>query len=90
MATSRGGRYTTESFGNLMAEAIRGAGLPKGCKLHGLRKSAGVRLAEVGCSTREIMAVLGHNSLSQAEHYTKQAGQALLARAAMDRLEKGS
>jgi integrase len=87
MATSRGGRYTTESFGNLMADAIKAAGLPRTCKLHGLRKSAGVRLAEVGCSTREIMAVLGHNSLSQAEHYTKQAGQAKLARSAMDRLE---
>jgi integrase len=87
MATTRGGRYTTESFGNLMADAIKAAGLPRHCKLHGLRKSAGVRLAEVGCSTREIMAVLGHNSLSQAEHYTKQAGQAKLARSAMDRLE---
>ena len=40
--------------------------------------------------SNRIMAVLGHNSLSQAEHYTKQAGQAKLARAAMDRLEKGS
>lgn len=90
MATTRGGRYTAESFGNLMADAIKQAGLPRHCKLHGLRKSAGARLAEVGCSTREIMAVLGHRSLSQAEHYTKQAGQATLARAAMKKLEDGS
>ncbi len=87
MATSRGGRYTTESFGNLMADAIRAAGLPRHCKLHGLRKSAGVRLAEVGCSTKEIMAVLGHRTMSQAAHYTKAAEQVKLARAAMDRLE---
>lgn len=87
LATSRGGPYTKESFGNLLADAIRAAGLPRDCKLHGLRKSAGVRLAEVGCSTREIMAVLGHRSLSQAEHYTKHVSQAKLARAAMDRLE---
>lgn len=90
MATSRGGRYTTESFGNLMADAIRAAKLPRHCKLHGLRKSAGVRLAEVGCSTKEIMAVLGHRTMSQAAHYTKQAEQVKLARSAMDRLEKGS
>jgi enterobacteria phage integrase len=89
MATTRGGRYTTESFGNMMADAIRAAGLPRHCKLHGLRKSAGARLAEVGCSTREIMAVLGHRSLSQAEHYTKQAQQVKLARSAMDKMEQG-
>lgn len=90
LATTRGGPYTAESLGNLMADAIRAAGLPKDCKLHGLRKSAGVRLAEVGCSTREIMAVLGHRSLSQAEHYTRHVSQAKLARAAMDRLESKS
>jgi enterobacteria phage integrase len=90
MPTTRGGAYTKESFGNLMAKAVRAAKLPRHCKLHGLRKSAGARLAEVGCSTREIMAVLGHRSLSQAEHYTKQAGQATLARAAMKKLEDGS
>ncbi len=89
LATTRGGPYTTESFGNLMAEASKAAKLPKACKLHGLRKSAGARLAEVGCSTREIMAVLGHRSLSQAEHYTRHVDQEKLARAAMNRLELG-
>lgn len=89
LATTRGGPYTTESFGNLMAEAARAAGLPRACKLHGLRKSAGARLAEAGCSTREIMAVLGHESLSQAEKYTKHVQQVRLARSAIDRLESG-
>ena len=89
LASSRGGPYTAESFGNLMADAIRAAGLPEGCKLHGLRKSAGMRLAEVGCTTREIMAVLGHRSLSQAEHYTKHVRQEKLAKTAIIKLERG-
>ena len=50
---------------------------------HGLRKSAAARLAEAGCTAHEIMAVTGHRSLQQAEHYTRQADRARNAQAAM-------
>ena len=50
-----------------MRDAIRAAGLPLDCQPHGLRKAAGRRLAEAGCSAREIMAVLGHKTLSEAD-----------------------
>ncbi|MFN5081822.1 tyrosine-type recombinase/integrase [Brevundimonas sp.] len=54
---------------------------------HGLRKAAGRRLAEAGCTAHEIMAILGHSSLSEAERYTRDARQEVLADSAMDRLE---
>lgn len=54
---------------------------------HGLRKAAGRRLAEAGCSAKEIAAVLGHTTLSEVERYTRDADQGRLSDAAFDRLE---
>jgi integrase len=46
--------------------------------LHGLRKSAAVTLAELGCSELEIMAVLGHKTSKMALHYCREANKAKL------------
>ena len=62
------------------------AGLPKRCVVHGLRKAAGRKLAEAGCTAHEIMAILGHTSLREAERYTKDFNRAKLARSGMARL----
>jgi integrase len=70
-----------------MREAITAAGLPLECQPHGLRKAAGRRLAEAGCSSRELMAVLGHKTLAEAERYTREADQVRLATAAVARLQ---
>jgi integrase len=43
--------------------------------LHGLRHAAGVRLAELGFGTKQIMAVLGHSSPAMSLHYQKQADE---------------
>ena len=51
------------------------------------RKAAGRRLAEVGCTAHEIMAVLGHKTLAEAERYTCEADQARLAMEAIIKLE---
>ena len=40
--------------------------------LHGLRHVAGVRLAELGFGTKQIMAMLGHASPLMSLHYQKQ------------------
>ena len=66
-----------------MSDAIRKAGLPPYCKAHGLRKAAARRLAEAGCSAHEIMAVMGHKTLSEVERYTRAAEQERLNAAAM-------
>ena len=61
--------------------------LPLDCQPHGLRKAAGRRLAEAGCSSRELMAMPGHKTLAEAERYTREADQARLASAAVARLK---
>lgn len=82
-----GKRYTVESYGNLMADAIAAAGLPSRCVLHGLRKAAGRKLAEAGCTAKEIAAVLGHKTLSEVQRYTEAADQERLAKAAMEKMK---
>jgi Phage integrase family len=85
--TDYGKPFTVDGFSQWLRSAITAAGLPLDCQPHGLRKAAGRRLAEAGCSAHEIMAVLGHKTLSEAERYTREADQARLATEAMMKLE---
>jgi integrase len=78
---------TVDGFSQWMRDAITAAGLPLECQPHGLRKAAGRRLAEAGCTAHEIMAVLGHKTLAEAERYTREADQARLAEGAVAKLE---
>lgn len=87
LTTSFGEMFTVDGFSQWMRDAIRDAALPISCQPHGLRKAAGRRLAEAGCSAHEIMSILGHRSLAEAERYTKEADQKRLAAAAISRLE---
>jgi integrase len=87
VSTAWGKPFTTKGLGNKMADAFDAAGLPKRCVTHGLRKAAARRLAEAGCSTKEIAAVTGHRSLAEVERYTKGADQRLLNQAANSRLK---
>lgn len=83
IAQANGERYAVASYGNLMADAIAEARLPVRCVLHGLKKAAGRRLAEAGCTVHQIAAILGNVSLEEIERYTKAANQGLLADQAM-------
>jgi integrase len=85
--TEYGKPFTVDGFSQWLRNAIAAAGLPLECQPHGLRKAAGRRLAEAGCTAHEIMAVLGHKTLSEAERYTREADQAKLAIDAMTKLE---
>jgi integrase len=87
LASARTKGMSAASFGNFMAEAIEAAGLPERCVLHGLRKAAARRLAEAGCSVKEIQAITGHKTLNEVERYTRAADQKRLAQAAIVRLE---
>ena len=62
------------------------AGLPQ-CSAHGLRKAAAAKLAELGCTAHEIMAITGHESIQEVERYTKAAEQKQLAKSAMVKLQ---
>jgi enterobacteria phage integrase len=85
--TEYGRPFTVDGFSQWLRDAITAVGLPLDCRPHGLRKAAGRRLAEAGCSAHEIMAVLGHKTLSEAERYTREADQTRLASEAMTKLE---
>jgi enterobacteria phage integrase len=54
--------------------------------LLGLRHTAGTALAEAGCSSHEIQAVLGHNTLQMVKRYTKRAQQRRMAGSAVLKL----
>lgn len=62
----------------------------EGYSIHGLRKSAASRMAEAGCSSKQIAAVLGHKTLAMVELYTREAEQKRLAQEAMKKLVDGS
>jgi len=85
--TEHGKPFTVDGISSFMRDAIKAAGLSLDCQPHGLRKAAGRRLAEAGCSTKQIMAILGHKSIAEAERYTSDADQIRLATAAMSMLE---
>lgn len=86
LVTEHGRPFSAAGFGNIFRDWCNGAGLPKRCSSHGLRKAACRRLAEVGCSEKLISAISGHTSLSEVQRYTRAADQARLARSAMDAL----
>jgi integrase len=70
----------------LIGEGARLAGLDRRCVTHGLRKASMRRLAEYGATSKEIAAVSGHRTLREVERYTQAANQALLNKAAIEKL----
>ena len=84
--TEYGKPFTVDGFSQWICDAITAAGLPLECQPHGLRKTAGRRLAEAGCTPHEIMAVLGHKTLAEAERYTRDADKVRLATGTIARL----
>jgi integrase len=82
LVTKFGKPFTAAGFGNWFRDRCDEAGLRQ-CSSHGLRKLAATRLADLGCSEREIMAITGHKSVSEVSRYTKAADQSRLAEQAM-------
>lgn len=74
-------------YGAWFADAIEEAGLPDDCVLHGLRKCASRKLAELGLSEKVIQSITGHVTSRMIEKYTKGANQKKLAKQAMRRWE---
>ena len=70
LATTFGKPFTSNGFGNFMADKIAMASLPDRCVTHGLRKAAARRLAEAGCTANEIAAITGHATLVEVSRYT--------------------
>lgn len=88
LASSRGTPYREGTISTRMAEWCAQAGIEAGYTIHGLRKALGVKLAEADASTRQLMETLGHDSISHAELYSREASQMRLAVQAMDKLTR--
>jgi integrase len=78
--------FTSNGFGNRIRKWCDEAGLTQ-CSAHGLRKAAATRMAELGCSEHEIMAIGGWKTLKEVERYTRAARQKVLADNATVKLE---
>src|SRR5258708_769203 len=71
VTTDTGKPRSVTGLGQNFAKWATQAGLPKRCRLHGLKKSGMIRLVEAGATAHELMAVSGHRSLEEAQHYTE-------------------
>lgn len=80
--------FTANGFGNRFHKWCAEAGLPH-CSAHGLRKATAARLAELGCSELEIMAITGHRTSKEVTRYTRAASQKLRAVSATNALSAG-
>jgi integrase len=85
IVSSRGAPYTKESFGNWFHKHCTAAGL-EGYSLHGLRKAASRRMAEIGLSNQLIKSITGHSTDTEVSRYTREAEQARMAELAMESL----
>jgi integrase len=77
------------SLTNMVIAACKDLGFP-GYSPHGLRHRAGAALAESGCSTDEIMAILGHATEGEARGYVTQANKRVMAASVMEKWDRMS
>ncbi len=70
--------FREHAFSVFFRGACDEAGLPH-CTSHGLRKAAAARLAELGASEKEIMAITGHTTSKEIKRYTDAADKRILA-----------
>ena len=83
VVTTFGQPFTRAGMGNWFRKACDHAGL-QGFSMHGLRKAASRRLAELGLSNQLIKSITGHTSDTEVARYTRDAEQARLAITAMN------
>jgi integrase len=81
-----GRRYSSQSLSLRIREVLRAAGHAE-YTTHGLRKNAGIMLAENGATVPQIMAALDHKTPKMALYYCRLANQKLLAEQAADILD---
>ncbi len=93
--SERGKPMTPEGFTNWFRKLVEGVAddqgkwlLPDGLSPHGLRKATCRRLAEAGCSAHEIMAISGHQTLTEVTRYTVAANRVHLAERAVAAMER--
>jgi integrase len=86
ITSARGDPFSPPRFTSWFRVQCHEAGLPISLSVHGLRKAMCRRLAEAGCSEKQIAAISGHKTLRMMQHYTQAADQERMARAAIEQL----
>lgn len=85
IVSEKGAPFTYDSFGMWFMRRCREAGL-EGYSMHGLRKAASRRMAEIGLSNQLIKSVTGHTSDAEVSRYTREAEQVRMAEDAISAL----
>jgi len=88
LTTAGGKPFHPDSFTYWFKRKCRGAGLPARASVHGLRKAACRRLADLGCSAPVIASISGHSTLREVSRYTAAADQVRLARQGIEALTR--
>jgi len=78
---------SVKAFQQWFSKCCNKAGLPH-CSAHGLRKAGSRLLAEGGATSKELMSITGHKTLSQAQKYIRAADQKRLAISAIGILDR--
>jgi integrase len=86
LITEQGKPFSIAGLGSKVRDWCDAAGLFH-CSIHGLRKTAAARLAELGCSEFEIMAITGHQNSKEVMRYTKAARQKTRAQSALKKMQ---
>jgi integrase len=84
---TQGKAFGETYYGAWFADAIDKAGLPEDCVLHGLRKSAARKLADMGLSEEVIKSITGHVTSRMVAKYVRGANQRRLAAEGIRRWE---
>lgn len=78
LISQRNRPFTFKGFGMWFMRQCRDAGL-QGYSMHGLRKAASRRMAEMGLSNQLIKSITGHSSDAEVARYTRDAEQEKMA-----------
>jgi integrase len=90
----RGQPFTEDGFRSRFFKFLRvlvaKGQLQPGLTFHGLRHTVGKMLAEAGCDTRTIAAVLGHRTEAMARKYSEAENRKRRTTSAIKKLERNA
>jgi integrase len=89
LTTKTGRQFAKGDLSKAIQKRLIEIGEPKSkYTLHGLRKAAAVRLAELGATVEELMSFFGWRSPKMALYYVREANKRKLNRRAANLLER--